>query len=1113
MSISRTFRLALLLCSGAFLAPQALADDIDIFLGSSGGTADAPNVMILIDNGSNWARQAQAWGNGMNQGQAELNAISQALNALAGQSMPINVGLALLTPNSGGNGTGGGYIRFGARDMTVPQNRTALQNILAQISQYTNGGGPKDEECCGLAHKDETAALYELYKYFSGLTPYSGGPNSSNPWDDISGNLTAWGKTTADQGLSSGWAIVNGVYQSPSTSCGYNYIIYIANNSNGQVGSTESVYQSAVVPALGALPATGVKTAESWTDEWTYFLYHNGAAGSYGGAITTYVLDAYNAQNDAGYSISLQSAARRGGGRYYQVGSSTAVLNALLTIFDHIQSVNSSFASASLPINASNRTQDKNHIFFPMFRPDPNVQPRWLGNLKQYQLVNDNGVIELGDATGQAAVNPLTGYAQSCAQSFWTTDSTDLVNYPLGYWNYPTGIAPNANNMFNTTQESAFTKSTCLTTSNGPYTDLPDGPIVEKGGVAEVIRKGDNPLVTNSAPTWSPALRKVKTISPAAASGALVDFTVANTGLPASLVSWMLGQDVQDENGNGKVLETRPSVHGDEIHSRPLAVDYGCAPQPCTSPVRVFYGSNDGTLRAIDAATGQELWAFVAPEFYTPMPAIYTPPPAATVTPTGLERLMWSGMTDSAGNQVTPLIKYPGQPAGLIPAPVPKDYYFDGSMGLLESNVTANGVPGSVWIYPSMRRGGRMVYALDVSNASAPSMLWKFGCPHQTDDLGCASNGTFNASALSVTSIGQTWSLPSPATSVLGYGSAVVIFGGGYDGCEDQNTSAPACSSEKGAGVFVLDAATGKQLAFFPTLRSVAADVAVISVAIAGVIDHAYAADTGGNIYRIDFTSGGPGSWVINRIAYTNGVNYANVAGRKFLYPPALVPAPNNEVYLAIGSGDREHPLWSQYPYTSVVNRFYVFKDSLASTTQSLASTGALDLDDTNKMFDYSLGPGGSTNGTTCDTPAVLPTSTMSGWFINLTANGQGEQTVTSALVVAGLVTFSTNRPVPPTAGSCSTRLGAAYSYWLNLFNASGAVGVTGAACGGTRDVPFTGGGLPPSPVLATLPVGIQQPHAVDVIIGADCAQCATQPPRTITPARRTTFWKGSGEN
>ena len=103
-----------------------------------------------------------------------------------------------------------------------------------------------------MAHKDETAALYELYKYFSGFSPYSGGPNSSNSWDDIAGNLTGWGKTTADQGLGSGWAIDDGIYQSPSTSCGYNYIIYIANNSNGQTGSTENVYQSAVVPPLAA---------------------------------------------------------------------------------------------------------------------------------------------------------------------------------------------------------------------------------------------------------------------------------------------------------------------------------------------------------------------------------------------------------------------------------------------------------------------------------------------------------------------------------------------------------------------------------------------------------------------------------------------------------------------------------------------------------------------------------------------------------------------------------------------------------------------------------------------------------------------------------------------
>src|SRR6202030_4199698 len=93
---------------------------------------------------------------------------------------------------------------------------------------------------------------------------------------------------------------------------------------------------------------------------------------------------------------------------------------------------------------------------------------------------------------------------------------------------------------------------------------------------------------------------------------------------------------------------------------------------------------------------------------------------------------------------------------------------------------------------------------------------------------------------------------------------------------------------------------------------------------------HAYAVDTGGNIYRLDFAASQT-NWVMNRVAYTNG------AGRKFLFAPALLSAPatlpaapGGQVYLALGSGDREHPLQSEYPYPSnVVNRFYVYKDDL----------------------------------------------------------------------------------------------------------------------------------------------------------------------------------------
>ncbi|HEX8782624.1 MAG TPA: hypothetical protein VF764_04585, partial [Steroidobacteraceae bacterium] len=283
MNTMHKLKLVALLCSGIALAPPALADDIDIFLGMSGGTSDAPNVMILIDNGPNWSRVSQGWpdpnnpGATITQGQAELNAIIQVLGSAAAQAQsqgqPINVGLALLTPYNTGTSSGGGYIRFGARDMTVPNNLTALQTLLGNIAQCVNPsggcGGSANESLSGMNHKDETAAFYELYKYFSGLTPYTGGPNAVNTWDDIVGNL-AWDAsgralTASALGLTSGFAIANGVYQSPisaSHPCAANYIIYIANNSQGAIGPFENVYEPTVVPALGALPATGA--GDTW---------------------------------------------------------------------------------------------------------------------------------------------------------------------------------------------------------------------------------------------------------------------------------------------------------------------------------------------------------------------------------------------------------------------------------------------------------------------------------------------------------------------------------------------------------------------------------------------------------------------------------------------------------------------------------------------------------------------------------------------------------------------------------------------------------------------------------------------------------------------------------
>jgi type IV pilus assembly protein PilY1 len=1142
----RTLPVLLALAIAASALPEgAMADntsygfgDVDIFLGNSGGVANAANVMILVDNSANWSRNAQGWtdlktGATINQGQAEAEAIQSVIQSLESQGQDINIGLALLSPYNLGGSTGGGYIRFAARNMAYKAtvngaaaypNATALNNILTHLYNYTNGGGAQNEQCCGMSHKDETAAFYEIYKYFSGLTPYTG-ISSQNPWVDRTGNLTGLGLTAADQGMTSGFALLTagGNYQSPISSsapCANNFIIYIANNSNGQVGSTENVYQSNVVPVLAALPATTtLKNGDTWLDEWTRFLYQSGAvvpAGNNNGSIVTYVLDAYNAQNDAGYSASLKAAAIQGGGRYYQVGSTQAVYNSIINVIAQIQALNSTFASASLPVNATNRAQNENQVFIPMFRPDAKDQPRWAGNLKKYQLVDLDGSIALGDVTGAAAVNTNTGFPMPCALSFWTTDSTDSTNYPNGYWSY--GESTNSAGYWNTTVESSFAKTACPTPSFGVYTDDEDGPIVEKGGVAEVIRKGDNPPSTNSTPTWSPAARDLLTLQGLSGT-TLIAFNQTNTGLPASLVSWVQGYDVQDENGNAKTTtESRPSVHGDEIHSRPLPIDYG------SGAITVFYGSNDGTLRAVDASTGKEEWAFIAPEFYTPTPALYPPSGSSTTPPTGLERLMWSAMSDANGNQLSPLIQYFGMNTGSItPKPVPKDYYFDGSIGVYEGASSSSGAPSAAWIYPTMRRGGRMIYALDVTTPSSPTFLWKFGCPSLTSDTGCGVvSVTSGATAADAAQIGETWSTPAVASSVLGYSNPVVIVGAGYAAevnttglpCEDINSSSPSCTGEKGAGIFVLDAQTGRELKFFSTSipaiagtgRAVAGDVSLISVATPGVVDHAYAADTGGNVYRIDFDSS-VSNWKIHVVAQTTG------AGRKFLFAPALLAAPGNQVYVALGSGDREHPLAAEYPYTQatqstpVNQRFYVFRDSLAVPGSSADSP--LNLDGS-AMQNF-------TSPTSCSTPGVLPTSTQSGWFMDLNQNGAGEQTVTSALIAAGMVTFSTNRPAPPasTVGMCSPLLGYANGYWVNLFNAAGGISASGASCGGTRSVPFVGGGLPPSPSMATVPVG---DSITQIIIGAaqlsGGASTAISPQSigpAIIPKRKLIYWKSSG--
>lgn len=1072
--ISKLIALALYL--GMLAMPmQAGAEDIDIFTGASGGSSINANVLILLDNTANWSAAKQHWPeDGGKQGISELKAIKIVVDGLGSN---VNLGLMMLTPN--GTGNGGGYIRSAVVPMT-DANKTLLKAKLDWIIANFQSA---DEKAASNANYGN--ALFDVFKYFGGFTsPVNAAKDiAGSPVDkthfgtDVFNDLTPASLADSRAYTDSTFK----VYSTPSTtagSCARNYIILIGNgfpdtdnktwlaNVGGDtteialqnfkttstttvtnLGLTSQCYKNlnscvtsdyaacsdgtysscacsssttstvgcsggtkytvqgtstviTATPIVGSYSLPSSSTART-ADEWARFLHDtdiNSATGQQNAA--TFTIDVYKDAQDPNQTALLRSMADRGGGKYFAATSQSAIVAALKEILAEIQAVNTTFASTSLPVNATNRTQNENQVFIGMFRPDADARPRWFGNLKRYQLINTSGVVELGDVDGSLAINTLTGFLTNCATSYWTSDSGE-------YWrNVSMNPSPAGG---------------CTTTSYNAYSDSPDGPQVEKGGAAEVIRKGNNPPTTDTTPTWT-ANRTVYTES----SGALTAFNTTSSGLSSDLVNFLIGKDVNDENRNSNTTETRPSLHGDVIHSRPLPVNYGNA------GVTVYYGSNDGSLRAVEASTGKERWAFIAREFFP-----------------RLSRLMSN----------SPLVNYPSLQEGIVPTPAPKDYFFDGTTGVYQ-----NADNTKVWIYPTTRRGGRMIYAFDVSNPAAPSFKWKAGCPNLTDDTGCTTD---------MSEIGQTWSAPNVAF-IKGFSGTtpVILVGGGYDTCEDANTATPSCSSPKGSVIYALNADTGAILATFDTARSVVGDVAYVDMDHDGYPDYAYAADTGGNIYRINFIDGTNQTplardfWTITRVAYTNG------AGRKFLFAPAVLPNSNSgkKVYVAIGSGDREHPLQTHYPYTaSTVNRFYVYVDNLGSTM-------ATNLDDTNQMNDF-------TSDTTCNTPPVLPSSSMKGWFMNLNqkSGDRGEQVVTSALIAAGMVTFSANMPTA-NSNQCSTILGEARGYWVNLLNGSGAIGVTGN-CGGTRFSTFVGGGLPPSPVLATgVPIN---GRSTTVVIGA----------------------------
>jgi len=1025
---------ALALAAALSLAPLAgLAEDIDIFLTNEGSSATAaPNVLIVLDNSANWSASFP----GGTKFAAEMDALAGVIGTLDNR---MNVGLMLMDETGTGTvaPTTGSYVRFAIRNMSTT-NRNGLVNLIRNLGIN--------------ADKTNNAswgfAMFEVFKYFGGGT---GSPQGATAFGPTA--FSGFGQPKRDypgnpMTNTAGWlsahafsSISSRSYLSPiADSCQKNFIIFIGNGMPQKGADGGSPSAATLLANVGGntttIPLPSTNASANISDEYARFLNQTDVSSSAGRQnILTYSIAVYDAAKLSGSDPEMiqlmTSMANQGGGRYFAATDPTSLRRALETILQEVQAVNSVYASSTLPVSVNVRGTYLNQVYMGVFRPDADASPRWLGNLKEYRLaVSGTDTLYLADANGAPVENTTTGFVTPAAVSYWTL--------PSSYWGFrPSGL--------------------------GMGSDSPDGDIVEKGAAAQVLR---------STFESSQAARNVYTCSGSCSAGTrLVDhpFSTGNGMVSASalgvpdadrdaLIDWVRGQDLDDENMNTLTTDARASIHGDVLHSRPAVVNYNRSGGD--NDIVVYYGGNDGLLHAIKGGQasdgGGELWAFVPPEFYGKLNRLYQNSPKMSASD-------------------------------------PKPYFFDGTIGTWHKDVNNDGKLVSadgdkVYIYVTARRGGRLLYAFDVTNPDDPRVLWRRGCPNATDNTGCDTG---------YQELGQTWSLPHPA-KIRSTSDPVLLMGAGYD--KEANDALPAGSASRGRGILAIDGLTGNVMwhaganpagaSYLRTVsgmdHSIAADLAVLDRNGDGLADRVYAADTGGSIWRADIDDADPANWNVTLLARLGGTG---TSARKFLYPPDVVFSTTSQDYDAvlIGSGDREHPF-----DTSIVDRFYMIKDPNTGVTGTDLAIREADL--------YDATGNDIQDGTTAErSTAMAAISASRGWYITL---GTGEKVVTNAITLAGTTFFGTNRPTPPQPGVCSANLGEARLYAVSYLNASATNENNGSAglSVGDRYKVRAGGGFPPS--FVPISVSINNKIHQGVISGTQVLTAPVQAGK-----RKRTFW------
>jgi len=458
----------------------------------------------------------------------------------------------------------------------------------------------------------------------------------------------------------------------------------------------------------------------------------------------------------------------------------------------------------------------------------------------------------------------------------------------------------------------------------------------------------------------------------------------------SKLVGYLRGRSGYEMRSSNAVIDklfrARTAVLGDIVESQPAYVstptfsytDTGYEAfkaAKASRPGTVYVGANDGMLHAFDGSTGNERWAFV------PTPVIPN---------------MWR-LADEMYS-------------------INHHNYVNGSPVI--SDICTAGCDGTspVWktiLVGGLNGGGRGYYALDITDPTAPSLLWEFTSANDSD-------------------LGFTYG--NPVVAKRGDGKWVVLVTSGYNngtgsGVYVDSTEISNSPAGSGKGIlYVLEAGTGGKLAKISTGVGSATTPSGLAKISAWADDsvknntatYAYGGDLLGNLWRFD----------INTKSFLNFANLkdADGAAQPVTTRPELGKVGGKRMVF-VGTG-----------------KYLEKSDTDSSTFKQQSAYGIMDADATTTLSDprAQLAQQTWTNDSTArsSTNNSVDYSKKRGWYVDFPDVGERENV--DPILESGTLLIPT---LVPTSTVCSP---GGYS-WLNYVNYKTGGPVSGSTSTGKK--------------------------------------------------------------